>query len=132
MRYEKQTFVEKARLAWGTPAPDWIQVLAEEADRVTATRAAKNIGYSAAVLSHVFANNYKGDLGAVEQKVRGALLGVKVMCPVYGEIGRDQCLDLQKNGPPFSSEASGRCYRSCRGIGGIPKCPNSRIPDGAR
>lgn len=132
MRYEKQTFVEKARAAWGNPVPDWIQALAEEADRVTATRAARNIGYSAAVLSHVFAKNYKGDMEAVEQRVRGALLGAKVMCPVYGEIGRDQCLDLQKVGPPFSSEASSRCYRSCRGLGGIPKCPNSRLPEEPR
>lgn len=132
MRYEKQTFVQKAQAAWGAFPPDWIQALAEEADRITATKAAKNIGYSSAVLSHVFANNYKGDMGAVEQKVRGALLGVKVMCPVYGEIGRDQCLDLQKVQPPFSSEASSRCYRSCRGIGGIEKCLNSRIADGAR
>ncbi|MEY9358982.1 hypothetical protein ABH994_001703 [Bradyrhizobium yuanmingense] len=132
MRYEKQTFIEKARAAWGDPAPDWIQALAEEADRITATRAAKNIGYSAAVLSHVFAKNYKGDMGAVEQKVRGALLGATVMCPVYGEMGRDQCLDFQKVVPPFSSEASSRCYRTCRGLGGIAKCPNSRIPDGTR
>lgn len=132
MRYEKLTFVQKARAAWGAPAPDWIEVLAAEADRITASRAAKNIGYSPAVLSHVFANAYKGDMGAVEQKVRGALLGVMVTCPVYAEIGRDQCLDLQKNGPPFSSEASGRCYRSCRGLGGVAKCPNSRIADGAR
>jgi hypothetical protein len=131
VRHEKQTFVEKAHAAWGNPTPDWVQALATEADRVTATRAAKNIGYSAAVLSHVFANNYKGDMDAVEQKVRGALLGATVTCPVYAEIGRDQCLDLQKVAPPFSSEASGRCYRSCRGMG-APKCPNSRIPEGQR
>lgn len=128
MRYEKQSFVEKARKAWGNPPPDWIQALAEEADRVTATRVAKNIGYSAAVLSHVFAGKYPGDMGAVEQKVRGALLGATVTCPVYAEIGRDQCLDLQKVTPPFSSEASGRCYRSCRGMG-APKCPHSRLPE---
>lgn len=131
MRYESQTFVQKAQAAWGNPAPDWVQALAEAADRMTATRAARNIGYSPAVLSHVFAKNYKGDIGAVEQRVRGALLGLTVMCPVYGEIGRDQCLDLQKMTPPFSSEASSRCYRSCRGIG-IAKCAHSRIAEAGR
>lgn len=131
MRYEKQTFVTKARAAWGNPAPDWVEALAEAADRMTATRAAKNIGYSPAVLSHVFAKNYPGDIEAVEQKVRGALLGATVTCPVYGEIGRDQCLDLQKVMPPFSSEASSRCHRSCRGMG-MPKCSHSRIPEGGR
>lgn len=131
MRYEKQSFVDKARAAWGDPAPEWVQALAEEADRITATRAAKNIGYSAAVLSHVFAKNYKGDMEAVEQKVRGALLGMTVMCPVFGEFGRDRCLDEQAKGNTFTSESRGRCYRTCRGIG-VPKCQHSRIPDGQR
>lgn len=131
MRHDK-TFVEKVRAAWGDPAPDWVLALAEEADRTNSRQAGKLIGYSNAVVSYVLSNKYPGDLARVEQKVRGALLGVKVMCPVYGEIGRDQCLDLQQNAPPFSSEASSRCYRHCRGVGGIAKCPNSRIADGAR
>ncbi|WP_257195910.1 MULTISPECIES: hypothetical protein [unclassified Bradyrhizobium] len=126
------TFVEKAKGAWGDPLPDWIQALAEEADRIKLAGIARKLDYSQAAISTVLSKKYAGDVARIEGKVRGFLLGAKVMCPVYGEIGRDQCLDLQKVQPPFSSEASSRCYRCCRGLGGIAKCPNSRIPDGQR
>lgn len=131
MRYEKLTFVEKATKAWGSPLPDWVEALATEADRVTLTPLAARLEYSKAVLSYVIAKKYPGDVERVAEKVRGALLAATVMCPVYGEIGRDQCLDEQKKGNTFTNAGRGRCYRSCRGIG-VPKCPNSRIPDGQR
>lgn len=127
-----ETFAAKAKKAWGDPLPDWIKALAEEADRIKLSGIARRLEYSQAAISTVLAKKYGGDVARIEGKVRGLLLGAKVMCPVYGEIGRDQCLDLQKNVPPFSSEASSRCHRCCRGLGGIPKCPNSRIPDGAK
>ncbi|MBW7968148.1 transcriptional regulator [Bradyrhizobium sp. BR 10289] len=123
-----ETFLAKAKKAWGEPLPDWIKALAEEADRIKLKGIAIRLEYSQAAISSVLSKKYGGDVGRIEGKVHGLLLGATVVCPVYGEIGRDQCLDLQRKQHP-TSEAAGRCYRSCRGLG-VPKCPNSRIPDG--
>jgi len=110
------------------PVPDWIAALADYATTFSAVLAAEKIGYSPPVVSSVFSKTYKGNLAVVEGKVRGALMGATVICPVLGEIGRDQCLDEQKK--PFFATSSIRAkvYRACRS-----GCPHSRIkPEGDR
>lgn len=118
----KTDFVAKARAAYGDALPDWVEELAKEATSTSAVETAKKIGYSAAVLSHVFANAYTGDLTRVEEKVRGALMGATVDCDVLGQIGRDHCLDQQRK--PFTATSSirSKLFRACRG-----GCPHSRI-----
>jgi hypothetical protein len=128
---QKPSYIEKARKAWGADLPDWIEALAKECDRTSGMKASNQIGYTNGVVSQVIANKYPGDMTRVKEKVRGALLGATVMCPVFGEFGRDRCLDEQKKGNTFTSESRGRCFRTCRGIG-VPKCPHSRIPEGQR
>lgn len=118
----KTDFLAKVEASWNGAAPDWVRELAAEATATSGVRAAKKIGYSAAVLCHVFANRYTGDLVRVEAKVRGALMNETVACPVYGEIGRDRCLDIQKM--PFAATSSirARAFRACRS-----GCPHSRL-----
>ena len=123
MTRPKVDFRAKAIAAWGAELPDWIDALVSEATRTTAALAAKRIGYSGAVLSHVFAGNYPGDMAKVEARVRGALLGLTVDCPVVGEIGRDRCLDEQAMGNTGASSIRSKLYRACRGA-----CPHSRLP----
>lgn len=122
MTKQKVDFVAKAEAAWGDRLPGWVREWALEGNRTNGARAAKKIGYSAAVFSHVLANNYQGDIARVEQKVNGALMGVTVSCPVVGEIGRDRCLDEQAT--PFTGASSIRAklFRACRN-----GCPHSRI-----
>ncbi|MGJ5203615.1 transcriptional regulator [Bradyrhizobium sp. HKCCYLR20261] len=127
-----QSYLDKARQAWGEPLPNWVQALAEEADRTSGQKIAVRLGYSNATISYVIANKYSGDVEGVAEKVRGVLLGAKVMCPVFGEMDRDYCLDQQKMGNTGASSVRARLYRHCRGLGGVPKCPNSRIPEGQR
>lgn len=129
MRYEKRSFADKAQAAWGNPLPDWIAALAEACDRSTQAEIAKRLGSSTAVISHVLAKNYAGNLQRVEENVRGALLGATVNCPVLGEIGTDRCLAEQKMGNTFSSAMRGAIYRNCRG-NGVPKCMHSQIKGG--
>jgi hypothetical protein len=119
----KVDFLAKARAAWGTALPDWVEALANEANRTTAVKTAQRIGYSGAVLSHVFSKNYPGDIARVEAKVRGALMNATVTCPVVGEIGLDRCLTEQKMGNTGASSIRARIFRACRG-----GCPHSRIP----
>jgi hypothetical protein len=118
----KTDFVANARRNWGDALPDWVVVLAEEATRTNGVAAAKRLGYSPAVVTQVINATYKGDLGAVEQKVRGALMGVEVDCPILGEIGRDRCLDEQRKKFRGTSAIRTRLYVACRG-----GCSHSRL-----
>lgn len=120
----KVDVLAKARAAWGDALPDWVAELAREANRTTSALAAKRIGYSSAVISHVFAGNYAGDIRRVEKKVRGALMGENVVCPIVGEIGRDRCLDEQKMGNTGASSIRTRLFHACRG-----GCPHSHLTE---
>jgi hypothetical protein len=122
----KVDFIAKAHAAWGSALPDWVEALAQEANRGTSAKAAQRIGYTGAVVSHVFSKNYPGDIARVEAKVRGALMSATVVCPVVGEIGLDRCLNEQKMGNTGASPIRARIFRKCRGIGAA-KCPHSRI-----
>ena len=122
------TALQKAINAWHGAAPDWVIALAEEASRTSMAYAARRIGYSTSVVSAVIANKYKGDLGAVEGHIRGALLGDEVDCPVLGDIRKDKCMEEQAK-PHFGTSAiRTRLYHACRN-----GCVHSRIkgPDHA-
>ena len=126
----KTDFAAIARAAWGDDLPDWVLALAEEATRITGVAVAKKIGYAGAVVTQIVRRKYPGDMGRVEAKVRGALMGATVVCPILGEIGRDRCLDEQKKPNSATSSIRSKLYRACRS-----GCPHSRIvrsPDGAQ
>jgi hypothetical protein len=118
----KVDFVAKARACWGSSAPDWVLILAELARDKTLSSAAARVAYSPATVSYVISNKYRGDLSLVEAKVRGALMGMTVDCPILGEIGRHRCLDEQKMGNNASSSIRSKLYRACRS-----GCPHSRV-----
>ncbi|MGX5776482.1 transcriptional regulator [Methylorubrum zatmanii] len=122
MSVPKLTFVEKAQTAWGSAIPPEVITLAEFADSRSGAEAAKAIGYSPAVVSHLIANRYPGDLPTVMQKIRGALMGETVHCPVLGDLGRDQCLTEQRRPFAATNAARARVYRACR-----TGCPHSRL-----
>jgi hypothetical protein len=111
-------FLAKAVAAWGDDPPLEVVALAEAAQRDTASAAARAIGYSPAVVSHVLANRYPGDLSAVFAKIRGVWLGEMVVCPVLGEIGRDQCLREQKRPFAATNSSRARLFHACK------ICPN--------
>lgn len=116
------TFAAKAAKAWGENLPDWVEELASLADQTNLKGAGDRIGYSYGAISAVFSKTYKGDLNAIEDAVRGALMGLNVNCPAQGEIGRDQCLRWQRKPRITSDPTSVRVYRACRS-----GCPHSRL-----
>ncbi|MFT4275563.1 MAG: transcriptional regulator [Rhodopseudomonas sp.] len=118
----KRDPLDVARESWGDEMPAWVEALAREASQTTSAAAADRIGYSGPVVSSVLANKYKGRLANVEARVRGALMGETVDCPVLGDISRDRCIDEQKLGFSTSSSVRARIYRACRA-----GCPHSRI-----
>lgn len=116
----KITFVMKAQREW-SPAPAWVLRLAAEADRIGQPATAKRIDYSAATVSQVISNSYRGDLRRVEQMVLGALMAATVLCPVKGEMARNVCLKWQDK--PFAATSADRTrmYHACRS-----GCPHSK------
>lgn len=120
--FVKVTATEKAAAAWGEAIPDEVRELALYVDGHTGAAAAKAIGYSPAVVSHVLAARYPGDMATVRERIRGALMGHTVQCPALGEIGRDTCLSDQKRPFTTANPARARQFRACRS-----GCPHARL-----
>ncbi len=106
--------IAKARAARAETAPDWVIALATKAEELGLKAAGELICYSPTTISEVISNKYRGDLGRLEQMVRGALMGAVVICPVLGEVGRDRC--RQEQSAPFRATNSTRAHlrRACR------------------
>lgn len=105
--------IAKARAAWGD-APDWVLALAESAQKTSQRVTGDLIGYSPTTISEVISKRYRGDLGKIEEMVRGALMGATVMCPVLDEIGRDQCRREQSTPFRATNSTRARLRRACR------------------
>jgi hypothetical protein len=121
---------QRAAQAWDSPSeivPDWVAVLADECDRTSQREVAKRVGYSASVIAQVITRTYAGSYPAVEARVRGALMGEEVECPVLGAVRKDRCMEEQRKGHTGSSAIRTRLYHACRG-----GCVHSRIKGGAR
>lgn len=93
---------------------DWIDVLAKECDRTNQAATAELIGYSPGVVSAVLKGKYKGDLQAVENAVKGALMQAQVSCPVLGALPTHQCLMYQRRGFANTNPIRVQLYRACR------------------
>lgn len=104
-----------------TEKPDWVDVLREQCKKASQKKTADKIGYSPAVVNQVLKGTYKGDVVAVEQAVRGALMNTTVDCPVMGAMLGDECLRHQRQ--PFAATNPMRLklYKACRN-----GCPNKR------
>lgn len=115
--------IAKARAAWGEAIPVEITVLAEACKAETSRAIAKRLGYSDAVVSHVLAAKYPGDMAKVLTKIRGALMGETVMCPILDEIGRDRCLSEQAKPFAATNSTRARLFHACK------SCPNRQQKD---
>ncbi len=113
--------IEKVGVTWGPDVPDWVMALAEACAREPQGTVGKRIGYAGSTVSLVLSNTYTGDLPALAQMVRGALMAETVDCPVLGEIGRDQCRREQKTPFRATNSTRARLYRACKA------CPNREV-----
>ena len=112
----------KAKATWGNDTPEWVITLAEACDEKDQGRISSVVGYSAATVSQVLSNSYKGDMKRFRTAVEGALMDFTVNCPVLGELPANYCLTYQRR--PFAATNPERVklYKACRG-----GCPHSRI-----
>ncbi len=111
--------------SWGVNPPPYVQALAEACEMSgSQSQVAKRIGYSPAVVSTVLKNTYRGDLTAVEDRVRAVLMSDTVDCPAVGqEIELATCLEHQAHVKARNRSNAFRItmMRHC------PNCPKSRL-----
>lgn len=114
--------VETARQHWGTELPDWVEVLAGACQRTSQTRVAALIDRSPAVVSQVLRRKYPGDMAALEDLVRGALMAGTVACPALGNLPSNECRGWMAKARSFGNTNAlrVRMYRACRA------CPRFR------
>ncbi|MCA8880368.1 MAG: hypothetical protein KDA73_10540 [Rhodobacteraceae bacterium] len=116
---------EIARAAWGAAPPDWIEVLARACARTSQNQVAKRLGRSASLVSTVLRGSYRGDMAAVEERVRGVLMARTVDCPALGTIPAQVCQDWRARARSFAGVNALRVqmFRACR------NCPRNRKED---
>lgn len=110
--------VAKARACWGNDLPDWLLIFATECDRTSIRAASERIGYSHSVCSQILSKSYPGRVDKVEAAVRGAFMGLTVICPVLGELAVDKCLYHQGRKFAPTNPMRVRLHRTC------PTCPH--------
>lgn len=107
--------VDKARGAWGTGIPEWVEALAAECAATSQNQVAKRIGRSSSLVSYVLANKYEGDLAAVEELFNGAFRSARVECPALGIIPVNECRQWREKARRFVNVNAlrVRMYRAC-------------------
>lgn len=107
--------LKTARAAWEPQVPDWIVVLARACDSSSQARVAADLGRSPSLVNQVLKGRYKGDLSAVEARVRGIFMGSERACPALGRIKLNQCQDWREKARRFTNTNGQRVrmFRAC-------------------
>lgn len=110
-----------ARASWGDTLPDWIARLATECEATSQNAVAKRLGRSASLISTVLRAKYPGDMAAVEDIVRGALMSATIACPVRGDLPTHVCRSWRDKSKRFAGNNAERVtmYRACH------RCPRN-------
>lgn len=99
--------LEKARAAWRSDLPDWIEALAIAADATSQNAMARVTGYSSATLSGAIGRTYEGNMTAVEERIRATVMAEMIVCPCIGDTSLAQCFEWREQAAkPFRSISS--------------------------
>lgn len=114
--------VEVARTAWGPDMPDWVARLAVECAATSQSRVAGRLKRSSSLISTVLRAKYPGDLAAVEELVRGALMAAVVDCPALGDLPTHECQEWRRRSRIFTGHNALRVqmFRACA------RCPRNK------
>lgn len=106
-----------ARDFWKDALPEWVEALAQACEATSQNKVARELGYSAPVVSNVLRNRYSGDLDRVEDMVRGKLMDAMRDCPVAGPIRTSACAKWRGKASrpaPTGSSMERRMHRGCQ------------------
>jgi len=108
--------MKRAEAAWGEHVPSFVKSLVKASDETSQNVVARQIGYSAPVISQVINKTYPGDLEAVADRVRVKLDGSVVTCPALGEIKEIDCEAWRNRRTALRSAVPlhVRMFRTCR------------------
>ena len=108
--------LEKARAAWGSVLPDWIERLATECGRSSQSKVAAVLDRSGTMVSQVLSKTYPGDYGGIEDRVRGVFMDQTVICPALGDLPTQDCQDWRDKAKVFTvgNPLRVRMYRACQ------------------
>lgn len=97
----------------------WLHALRAEVARTSQARVAQRLGLSEGTVSQVVGGKYAANTRRIERRVRGALLGEMVECPVALEMPLQVCQGIQDRpkGSSFGNPVHGRAWLCCRGLG---------------
>jgi len=106
---------DTAYAAWAPVPPDWIVVLAQACDQASQARVAADLGRSPSLVNQVLKGRYKGDLSAVEARVRGVFMDATRTCPALGRIKLNECQDWREKARRFTNTNGQRVrmFRAC-------------------
>ncbi|WP_282094340.1 hypothetical protein [Epibacterium ulvae] len=119
MAAEENRHQQKAQTAWAGQAPEWVMGLARQCDATSQNAVAKELQYSAAVISTVIANRYPGNMDGVEERYRAQYENQTVVCPVRGEIRLKECRRWQEKSKKLitSNGHTVAMFHACRRCG---------------
>lgn len=94
--------------------PDLLNLLRDKCADLGQSNVARQLGYSAAAISQILSNSYKGDSTTILNKVEIVFGGLSVHCPVLGVIPLSNCADEQKK--PFAATSHQRValWKACQ------------------
>ena len=110
-------------------ATSWLLALRAEVARTTQARVAERLGLSEGTVSQVLSGQYKAATQRIERRVRGALMGETVDCPVALEMPMHVCQGIQdRAGGRFGNPVHARAWLCCKGRGefsGVGPCQHA-------
>lgn len=114
------TNVDRVIAGWGANAPEWVMLMAREADATNQRIVAERIGKSGPYVSRVIKHTYAGDYAEAERLVRATFAAELVTCPIWGEpIPLPACMRNRRRPGPGTSDAERRYLQHC------PRCPHN-------
>ena len=104
-----------AQQAWGDDMPPWVLALTNACSDSSQNRIAKQLGVSAALISTVLRNKYRGDMARIEDLVNGVFMNGTITCPVLGQIPISDCRGWREKAKKFGSANTLRrkMFRAC-------------------
>ncbi len=93
---------------------DAVELLRQKVQELGQGEVSKRLGYSKATVSLVINRKYNGNLNSVSLKIKEVFGGLKVNCPVLGEIDLAECAENRRQ--PFSATnpLRVRLFKACR------------------
>ncbi|MBT2131201.1 hypothetical protein [Aliiroseovarius lamellibrachiae] len=106
---------------WQGEAPDWVICLAQECTASSQRLIAAKLERSGALVNQVLRNKYKGDMAAIESRVRGVFMNGTTTCPALGDIPANECQDWRKKSHKFGNAnmLRVRMFKACN------RCPKN-------